>query len=236
MPRLNNFGTRAYTYRVTDPPNVLPVELSDVKQYLKVTTSNDDALITALITQATDFAEKFTKRDFITRTYQTFRDYFPRWCDSEGYYSCGAIPTRGVNAITVAGGNIGFELRRSPLQEVSAVEYLVDTVFTIVPTSIYYTTVEDDYSEVLTLPDEEWPEDADKRLQAIRITFLTGFGDDSSAMPSWVTIGINQHVAAMYEDRGDCAEDCSGVSACACASALPPTARALYLQNRIINL
>ena len=227
--RFNNGGTRAYTYRVTVPPTVSPVTLATAKSYLKVTSTSDDALIQTLIDAATGFAEGFTRRDFITRTYETFRDFFPNWCDSEGYYACGNFPVFTSNTITSFTGHIGFELRRSPLQSVTSVQYLLDNVLTPVISTVFYNTLETDYSEVLTLNNQNWPENADVRLQAITITFITGFGDAAADMPAWVTEGILQHVANMYEDRGDCSE-------CDCKNLLPTTARALYLQNRIINL
>ncbi len=231
--RFNTGGTRAYTYKVTVPPATLPIDLATVKGYLKVTSTSDDALITSLIESATDFAEKLTRRDFITRTYATFRDFFPRWCDSEGYYACGFLPVIRTNTFTTFGGNTGFNLRRSPLQSVTSVQYLVDNVLTPVPTTIYYNTLETDYSEVLTLQDQLWPENGDIRLQAITITFISGFGNAPANMPDWIQTGLLQHIAMMYENRGDCMDAGGG---CDCLRFLPATAKALYLQNRIMNL
>ena len=220
---------RAYTYKVTVPPVVFPVSVATVKQYLKITTSINDDLIEIFIGAATDFAEKFTRRDFITRTYETFRDFFSDSV-SEGYYTFGGIPSLGSGGIT-GGGNIGFEIRRSVLKSVEKIEYLSSGVLTTVPDSTYYNTLETDYSEVLTVDGSDWPEDADTRLQAITITFKTGFGDDDTDMPAWVTEGILQHVANMWANRGDCSGcgDTTGVF-------LPLTAKLLYLQNRIENL
>ncbi len=231
--QLNPGGTRDYTYRVTVEPAVLPIELATVKSYLKVTSTTDDALITILIGAATTFAEQYTKRDFITRTYETFRDFFPRLCNSEGYYTCGHLPGFFGTLTTSIGGNVGFELDRSPLQSVTSVEYLVDTVLTPVASTVFYNTIEEDYSEVLTLADQLWPDDADKRLQAITVTFITGFGDTAADMPDWVTTGLLQHIAMMYENRGDCIDASGG---CACSKFLPVTAKVIYQQHRILDI
>ena len=220
---------RDYTYTVTVPPANLAISLDMVKNYLKITNTAQDALLTIFIEAATDYAEKFTRRDFITRTYETFRDFFSDTI-SEGYYTFGQNPSLGVAAITGT-GNVGFELRRSPLQSVEQIQYLSSGVQTTVPAAIYYNTIETDYSEVLSVEDGDWPEDADRRLQAITITFKTGYGDDDTDMPAWVTEGILQHVANMWANRGDC-------SGCGDSSGLlvPTTAKLLYLQNRIENL
>ncbi len=220
---------RAYSYTVTEKPGTLPVSLDVAKQYLKVTTSIDDDLITIFIDAATSFAEGFTRRDFITRTYNTFRDFFSDFV-SEGYYTFGGNPVLGIAGINDS-GNVGFELRRSVLQSVEQIQYFSDDVLTTVPASTFYNTLETDYSEVLTVDGANWPDDADRRLQAIIITFKTGFGDTDADMPAWVTEGILQHVANMHRNRGDCGEcgDTTGVF-------LPLTAKLLYLQNRIENL
>lgn len=234
--RFNPGGTRAYTYRVTVEPATLPIELATVKSYLKIPAANtlDDDILLVLMGAATDFAEEFTRRDFITRTYQTFRDYFPRWCNSEGYYACGRVPTFYGNLTSnVVGGNMGFELKRSPLQTVISIEYLVDNVITTVPDTTYYNTIENDFSEVLTLDNQVWPDNADRRLQSIIITFTAGFGDTPADMPDWLTTALLQHIAMMYENRGDCVDASGG---CACSQFLPITARAIYQQHRILIL
>ncbi|MEE9223041.1 MAG: head-tail connector protein [Nitrosomonadaceae bacterium] len=220
---------RAYTYTVTVPPAGLPVLLATAKNYLKVTSGADDALITILIGAATGYAEGFTRRDFITREYETFRDFFSNSV-SEGYYTFGENPVLGA-ALVNDTGNVGFELRRSPLQTVETITYLLNNVLKPVFASTFYNTIETDYSEVLTVDNASWPDDADRRLQSITITFKTGFGDSDTDMPSWVTEGILQHVANMYRNRGDC-------SACGdtTGALLPLTAKLLYLQNRIENI
>ena len=222
---------RAYSYKVTVAPPAanLPVTLGTVKSYLKITSTADDDLIKIFINAATEFAEGFTRRDFITRTYETFRDFFSDSV-SEGYYTFGENPVLGSAGIKNS-GNVGFELRRSPLQSVEQIEYFSGGSLSTVTASTYYNTVETDYSEVLTVDGADWPDDADRRLQAIKITFKTGFGDSNNDMPAWVTEGILQHVASMWANRGDC-------SACGDGTGVlvPAVSKTLYLQNRIENL
>jgi len=221
--RLAPVQHRAYTYTVTAPPAKLAVSLPTVKNHLKITGTNQDDLLTAYITAAIDYAEKFTRRDFITRTYKTFRDFFPGF--SEGYY-------QNVFSILPSDvGNIGFEIRKSPLQTIDLIQYFVAGVLTTVDATTYYNTLEGDYSEVLTVASAAWPTNADIRLQAVQVTFKTGFGDSDTDMPPWVTEGVIQHVADMYANRGDCGEfgDKNGLL-------LPRVSKMLYLQNRIENL
>jgi len=218
---------RAYTYKVTVGPAKSAVSLTALKTHLKVSGTNQDTLISIYMNSAIDYAEKFTRRDFITRTYETFRDFFPGV--SEGYYQFGDNPSFGNFSFN--GGNLGFEIRRSPLQTIEKIQYLVSNVLTLVDSSIFYNTIEEDYSEVLTFDSNEWPTNADRRLQSVVITFKAGFGDADSDMPPWIAEGVFQHVAEMFANRGDCGElgDKQGLF-------LPHTARLIYLQNRIENL
>lgn len=217
---------RAYTYKITVAPVNLAVSLATFKLHIKKTTSDEDVILTIYLKSAIDYCERFTRRDLITRTYITFRDFFPGI--SEGYYRFGEVPSLG--SLSTGGGNIGFEIRRSPLQSVVSIKYLVLTVLTTVATTIFYNTVEEDYSEILTNDASCWPTNADRQLQTIQIEFKSGFGDDDADVPPWATEGILLHATQMYKDRGDCSCD-SGLK-----KSLPLTANALYLQNRIENL
>ena len=90
----------------------------------------------------------------------------------------------------------------------------------------YYNTVEDDYSEILTLDGFDWPDDADRRLQAIKIIFKTGFGDADTDIPRDITEAILAHATAMWKNKGDC--DGAG-----CKLSLPAISKSIYLQNRL---
>lgn len=217
---------RAYTYKVTTQPVNLAVDFAALKDHLKVTDTRRDTLIRVYAKSAIDYAEKFTRRDFITRTYTTFRDFFPGF--SEGYYQTfNTVSPTGLSF----GGNVGFEIRRSPLQSITNIKYFVSDVLTTVDSTIFYNTLEEDYSEVLTVDSASWPDNADVRLQAIQIEFKSGFGDEDTDMPGWISEGVFNHVADMFANRGDC-----GISGDGTGKFLPPISRMLYLQNRIENL
>lgn len=216
------FADRAYTYKVTAPPEVTPITLTEVKSFAKISTNSDDSLITMMIEAATEQAEKFTRRDFITRTYNTFRDSFP------GDFKGSSVSAYRMTSFTDS-GNYGFELRRSPLQSIESVKYVDITGATIViPPTVYYATVEEDYSTLLTQVDQSWPTDAVEQSQAITIEFKTGFGDNATDVPSDIRQALLQHVTFLYENRGDCGCD-EGAN-------IPPAAKRTYLQYRIENL
>ena len=205
-----NKPRRAFTYTVTIPPVNPAVSLADVKANLRVFSTAEDDLIQIYIDAATEYAEKITRRWFITRTAETFRDSFDT---SEGYYS-----------------DTGFEIRRSKLQSVTSIVYSLNNVETTLDAADYYVTSENDYSEVKPIENGTWPE-ADQILQAIKITFTAGFGTATANVPKEIQFALMQIVAAMYNNRGDCASN-----ACNCANLTPPGAKAALLQYRIENL
>lgn len=213
-------GTRAYTYKVTVAPVGRPVSLEIFKAHIKKSNALEDTLLALYLDAAIQYAEKFTKRDLITRTYQTFRDYFPGGNYGEGYYT---LQSEAFSQ--------NFEIRKSPLQSVEAIEYKDSTsgLWVTVASLNYYHTLETDYSEIGLNPGYSWPENVLRTLDAVRITFKSGFADtDAGISADWKT-AILAHAASLWANRGDCSE--SG-----CANSLPGSSFAFYSQNRIISL
>lgn len=187
----------------------LPFSLTTVKQYLKIDPENtaDDNLITGIMIAAVQFAEKYTKRDFIIKNYMTYRDDF-----SDGF----------------------FVLRKSKFQELISFEYKVDDVFIDVP-PVYYTTDQVDYSGIFLKggTSDAWPNNITCRLQSIKIKFKAGYGYLENDIPYELKIGIFQHILNMYENRGDCGGSSGAVN---CSGALPAQSKIIYDQYRIKDL
>ena len=208
---------RAFTYEVITPPVGLAVLLATFKEHAKTNASVSDPLLTLYLEAAIKYGEQLTRRDFINRTYKTFRDDFP------------GTQVFNLNSLTNS-GNVGFELRRSKLQTVNSVKYLKSAVLTTVASTVFYNTFENDYSKVLTLDGQVWPTDADIRLQAVEIEFVAGFGASDTDVPDYIQEAIMLHATQMLENKGDCDDDMS------LKMSLPSAAKIIYLQNRIENL
>ncbi len=215
---------RAYTYTVTIPPAIYPVSLDLAKSYLNIrlADTSKDELIQIFIETATLYAESITRRDFIDRTYQTFRDFFPegaqlyidQYFSGENYY------------------NLGWLIRRSPLDSVSSVSYLVEGVPTLIDSSVYYVTQEKDYSSVILQNGQQWPVDKDRTMQSIIIEFVAGFGSTQDDVPTDIKNAILQIISALYNNRGDCSE----TGACDCSTLAPVGAKSILQKNRIRTL
>lgn len=209
-----------WSYLVETPAAELAVPLDEVKLWLKVTGSTLDAEITALIQGATMTAELLMRRELINKEFRTFRDNFSDY--EYGYAEClSLIPYQNRR-----GSLPGIGLRRSRLQSVESIEYLKSGVWTLVDSSVYYATTENEYSRILLIDGEAWPDDLDNREQAVRIDFIAGYGADSDSVPADVKTAIKQHVANAFANRGDCVK----------GKFLPPGAKGVYLQNRILEI
>lgn len=208
-----------WPYFVQVPAAVLAIPLSEMKTWLKITHSDLDAEITALIEGATKTAEHMTRLDLIDKTYRTFRDVFS---DSPLCFAnyAALVPSCSRSSLS------SMELRKSRLRSVEAVEYLKSGSWETVSSSVYYNTVEVAYSKIMQADGESWPTDLDKRAQAVRVDFIAGYGDSSDDIPPDIRTAIKMHVANAFANRGDCMN----------AAFLPEASRLTYGSNRIMEI
>jgi len=199
-----NIKKTAWPYSITTAAATTPVTLAEVKEHLKIDADDDtqDTYLTMLIEATTDQAEKYTGRDFINRSYTTYRDSF-------------LDP---------------LELRRAPISSVTSIEYLVSESFSTLASTVYDLQNNDNgYPYIYLKKDQQWPTNADSLPQAVKIIFVSGYGAAATDVPSGLKVGLLNHIAMLYENRGDCSNDCSG-------SALPANAKSFYNRYRIINI
>jgi uncharacterized phiE125 gp8 family phage protein len=191
-----------YTYK-TSTPSVFPAEMiDDVRTHLRLSmTYPSDAYLTMLINAAIECGQNYTRRVFFTTGFTTYLDYFER----------------------------EIELKRSPLIAVSSFEYKVSGSFTTVDSSLYYQSLETDYSKIILNQNKYYPTDGDSEVQSIKIIFTAGYGTEISDIPPSIYLAILNHIAALYENRGDC-------DAASIASSLPNTSRAIYNSFRLIDV
>lgn len=199
---------KAYAYKVTVAASTTPISVTDLKVQLRLDTSDtsEDTYLTNIINAAVEMCEKYTRRDLINKTYVTYRDSF---------------------------SDI-IEIRRSKLQSITSIQYY-DTNNTLqtLDTSVYSITDEADYSAVYLNPGKSWPSTY-RKPQAVKITFVAGYGSLATNVPAVIKQGLLMHAAMMYENRGDCGDGAS--SGCSCESSVPSAVQAMYAQFKIIDL
>jgi uncharacterized phiE125 gp8 family phage protein len=159
------------------PPAIEPVTLADAKAHLKVDVTDDDALITRLISAARARAEWHTGRGFITQSWRLWRDCWPE---------CGVI-----------------EIPLPPLQSVTSVTtYALDDSATVLDPAAYQTDAASSPAR-LTLKANVLPPINTRAMNAIAIEFTAGYSDDASDVPAPIVEAILEIIAFLYENRGE---------------------------------
>lgn len=158
-------------------PTVEPVSLADAKLHLRVTSTDDDALITALIGAAREYVETFTHRALITQTWDDKRDGFP--CDTI-WLPKPPLLLSTPPVVTYIDGNGATQTWSSTLYTVDAPAGPKARMGALVP----------NYGEA-------FPGTRDV-VNAVTIRFLAGYGAVATAVPESLKAAIKILVGTWY--------------------------------------
>jgi uncharacterized phiE125 gp8 family phage protein len=192
---------------ITSHPISEPVDLTTAKNFLRVTTDNDDALITALITAARTQVETFTGRSIATKSYRQSLDSFPYFTDSvmsqqaypPSYYSLPRFSTTLWNYSQM------IKLYAPPCITVTALKYVnTSGVLTTIDPTGYIVDTDSEPARIFPGPaGATWPPCL-YVPNAVQINFIAGYDTDPSAlntMPEGLVLAILMLVANYYENR-----------------------------------
>ena len=153
-----------------------PITLEEAKNYLKVDTGDDNALITNLISVARELAETYTGLTFMSTSIQLVYDSAPSVIE---------IPYRPLQSVTTI-ETIDVDGVTSTVDTDS---YTVDTSGTMfMPGRIYLNS------------GYVWP--THRGFASFLITILAGYGDEASDVPYSIRQAILVVIAHLYENRG----------------------------------
>jgi len=155
-------------------PSTYPVTLAEAKLHCRVDIADDDTLITALITAATEMAEQKTGRAIMTQTLELTLDAFPE----------------------------AFELTRVPVQSITSVKYY-DTTGTqqTLSDTLYALDAADDFgfAHISPVYAGVWPDTRDQ-INAVAVRYVAGYADAAS-VPQSIKNWILLMVSTMYANR-----------------------------------
>ncbi len=153
------------------PPEQEPIGLSQAKAHLRVDGDENDALILALIASAREIAEEITGRALIV---QTWIQKLDAWPDKK------------------------VELSRPPVQSITSIEYL-DTAGDLQTMDPADYEVSIGMWKTRVVPSGgTWPA-ASQSLDAIRITYVAGYGSVGSAVPAPIIQAMLLMIGQMYD-------------------------------------
>ena len=160
--------------KLITPASTYPVTLAEAKLHCRVDLADDDTLITALITAATEMAEQKTGRAIMTQTLELTLDAFPD----------------------------AFELTRVPAQSITSVKYY-DTTGTqqTLSNTLYALDAADDFgfAHISPVYAGVWPDTRDQ-INAVAVRYVAGYADAAS-VPQSIKNWILLMVSTMYANR-----------------------------------
>ena len=195
---------------VKTEPQQEPVTLQEVKEYLRVEDSTDERTIRPLIETARRFAEEHMGRALVSTTFTQFYDAVsdmdsPLW---EGMRT-GPYLNYYKNYLTLGKG---------PVTSVTHVKtYQDDDSAETMSTSKYYVDHNREPARIVLRTGETFPT-ALRVANAIEVEYVAGYSSIYS-IPEPIRMGILQHIAHLYEHRGDMYE---------AKLAYPPMLKSLY--------
>lgn len=160
------------SYKIITAPVVEPVSLAEAKVHCRVDVSDDDALITSLITAARESAEHETGRALCTQTRELVLDAFPD----------------------------AFVLRGAPVQSVVSIKYLDSTgVEQTLDPADYILDNDSEPGFAVIGYGKAWPESY-ATINAVRVRYVCGYGA-ASDVPASIKAWILLAVGTLYAQR-----------------------------------
>ena len=179
---------------VSTAPTQEPITIQDVKDYLRLEDSLDERVLQDLIETARIFCEEHTGRALMTQTLTMTVDAYDELADPlwEGWKT-GPYLNYYKDYI---------DLVKSPVQSVTSVKTYNDAdEATTMAASKYYVDNAREPARVVLRTGETFPT-ALRVANAIEVVFVAGY-TSQSLVPAPLRIGMMQHIAFMYEHRGD---------------------------------
>ena len=175
------------------PPAQEPVSLAEAKLHLRVDFSDDDALITALITAARQAAETLTGRQLITARWKLVLDAFP------------GPSLMGVPAgrpFTLPGHAI--LIPKVPVQSIVSINYLdMSSQQQTMPAANYAVDSVCEPARITPVFGQIWPITL-PQIGSVSVTFDAGYGaaaDVPEGIKRWILI----RVGSLYQNREEVA-------------------------------
>lgn len=173
------------SYSIITPASLKALTVQEVKDYLRVDSSDEDTLLGVLIDASTQMVEHYLSRFLLTTVIEEFYDFFP-------VYQTGVDPFRGDRNIVY--------LSRGPVQSVASVKYIDGN-------GDEQTVSTDDYRSDLVsepariMPEHGWLGTKDT-VNAVIIRYTCGY-TQASDVPANIKMAMLLIIGEMYEKRVD---------------------------------
>jgi uncharacterized phiE125 gp8 family phage protein len=161
---------------ISELPEEEPVTLAEAKAFLRVTESDEDALITSAIKVGRSEVEKYIGQTVLTTSYTYLLDEFPP-----------------LDVLTVP---------RGPINSVTSIKYIdPDGVSQTLSTDVYDVDTRRRAGRIGLKAGQCWPATKGNTLNAVEIEFTAGMGDEAAAIDEDIKTAIKLVAARVFENR-----------------------------------
>ena len=180
--------------KVTTAPTAEPLSLQEVKEYLRVDDATDERVVQPLITAARQFAEEHMNRALMQQTFTLMIDAVIDQ-DQPLYEGMRTAPDLNYYKNYIV-------LPKSPVQSVTSVKTFNDSdEATTMAATKYYVDTQREPARIVLRTGETFPT-ALRVANAIEVIYVAGY-TSAFTIPEPIRLGMLQHIAYMYEHRGD---------------------------------
>lgn len=166
----------------TVAPTAEPLTLDEVKRYLRIDGTDDDAVIESLMLAAREDVETWTGRTLLTTSYALRLSDF-EWCTC-----CGVL-----------------RLPRPPLQSVTSISYLDSAGATqTLATTVYQVDAYSEPGRITLKTGQSWPSTYTDSFNNVTVTFVAGW--TLATIPERVKMAMKLLIGGYYEHREDMLE------------------------------
>jgi uncharacterized phiE125 gp8 family phage protein len=160
---------------LSSAPAATPVSDTEAKAHARITISDDDTLVTAMVAAATARAEAITGLSLITQTWVLYLDEWP------------------ADGVVI--------LPRSPVQSVSSVAYrATDGTLTTLSSSAYQVSTASKPGRLVPAYGYTWPT-LRGTMDDVVVTFVAGYGATGSTVPADIRAAILLMFGELYDHR-----------------------------------
>lgn len=178
-------------------PAAEPLTLTNAKDWLRITGSSEDTLITGLIVAARLAVENYLNRKLINQTWKYYLDCFP---SSNEIYKEGVF---NLPLSYISGGGKSIEIPMAPVSSITHLKtYDEDNAATTMSASDYYADTKGVFPRVCLKDGVAWPSTVLRPANGIEIQFVAGYGSASTDVPQIIIEGIRHTLVHFYDCRG----------------------------------
>tara|TARA_R100000664_G_C2715373_1_gene110700 strand:+ start:20 stop:598 length:579 start_codon:yes stop_codon:yes gene_type:complete len=160
-------------YKVIVPNTTQLISTADAKKFLKVDVDADDDVIVSLVKAATESAQEYTNRFFLSTTLEQYGTTF---ADIRNLF-------------------------KSPVSDITHVKYYdTDNVQQTLSTSVYQVTPAIEPSTLMLKVDQSYPDVAD-REDAVLVKYTVGYGSLVGVVPFAIIQAVYLTIGHWYENR-----------------------------------